>query len=100
MSSFPNTQWTIPPGLGANLIPQQGYNMAASMAPPLPPAPQLPLTVETSITKRRRAPKAPTKSQDEWEAHRDNFHRLYVVENLPLEGVMTAMVHTYKFHAS
>ena len=100
MSGFPVTQWTILPDLAADLEPEAGYDMGAPMPPPLPPPPQLPSNLAISATKRRRAPKAATKSKDEWEAHRDNIHRLYVEENLPLEGVMKAMVDTYGFHAS
>ncbi|KAL8791747.1 MAG: hypothetical protein Q9195_005685 [Heterodermia aff. obscurata] len=70
------------------------------MAPPIPPPPQLPSNLEVSAAKRRRAPKAATKSRDEWEAHRDNIHRLYIDENLSLESVMKAMGGTYDFHAS
>ena len=96
---LPNTQWTILQGLKADPNSGQGYDTAAPMAPPLPP-PQQPLNLEISTAKRRRAPKAQTKSKDEWEAHRDKIHDLYVDENLPLERVMKAMGGTYDFHAS
>ena len=102
MSGFANAQWTITAGLEAGLNPEQGYDMAASMAPPTPPPPppHLPLNLEIATAKLRRAPKAQTKSRDEWEAYRDNIHHLYVDENLPLKQVMKAMGDTYNFHAS
>lgn len=100
MSAFSNAQGTILPSLEAGLRPGQGYDVAALMAPPPLPPPQLPLNLNTSSTKRGRAPKAPTKSKVEWEAYRDNIHRLYVDENLSLDGVMKTMGHTYNFHAS
>ena len=96
----PNGQWTVIQGLEADLDPEQGYHVAASMVPPPPPRPQLPLNQEISTASRRRAPKAQTKSKDEWEAYRDNIHRLYVDENLPLKQMMKVMGDTYDFHAS
>ena len=99
MSGFTRAQRTILPSLEPGLAPGQGYGVAALMAPP-PPPPSLPSNIDISTTKRRRAPKAPTKSKEEWNAHRSHIHRLYVDENLPLEGVMKAMSDTYGFHAS
>ena len=100
MSGFANAQGTTLPGLEADRILQHGYDMDAPMAPPPSIPSQLPLNLEISTAKRHRKPKAPTKSKDEWEAHRPHIHRLYVDESLPLAAVMKAMGETYGFHAS
>ena len=58
------------------------------------------LNAENDVPDGDASSRARIKTEEEWEAQRENFRQLYIVENLPLRKVMALMRIKHNFHAT
>ena len=90
MESFNAVRLLFPKPMSSGLGDQPSLAQEASLAPiTAAPAQHVP-----------RQPRSASKTDQEWEAQRQNFQRLYVGEDLTLKVAMEEMEKQYSFKAS